>query len=50
MVCRTGLGQRGLHCIEPEKRMNRPAFLTLTAVGVALSLGLIAVNFSSVAP
>ncbi|WZO98297.1 DUF3500 domain-containing protein [Isosphaeraceae bacterium EP7] len=30
--------------------MNRPAFLTLTAVGIALSLGLIAVNFSSVAP
>jgi Protein of unknown function (DUF3500) len=30
--------------------MNRPAFLTLTAAAGALSLGLLAVNFGSVAP
>ena len=32
------------------RRMNRPAFLALTAAAGALSLGLLAVNFGSVAP
>src|SRR4051794_32109719 len=33
-----------------ERRMNRPAFLTVTAAAGALSLGLLAVHFGSIAP